>query len=554
MHLRAILSFALFTAIAMPVRADDWAKHDIEALREAGVGGDGPSLLAYLRERTPTEPQRALIDAHIKDFASESFRVRQRAVARLEAFGITAVGALKQARSAADPEIVRQSAMLVQKIEKVPSEILIAVVARSIARLKPDGAVEVLLAQLPAAEDDHIAEELRKALNATTMRAGKPDERIAAALRDNDPARRAAAAEALIHARIKEFDAAIRALLKDNDAGVRAHVALTLVTVARDQAIVPELIRQLADAPPNKVWPAEAVLLQLAGDEAPAVSLVGPPEVRVKARDAWAAWWTKRGRDIDLKKLDDAPRSLGFTLIAQMDLNGTSGEVKEFAPDGRTVRWRVRELQFPIDAHFLPQENRLLVAEHVAQQVTERDMDGKILRRWPIVGPVACRRLANGNTFIGHRNGLMEFDAQNEKVFDYVSNRNDIVAANKGQDGNYAILTRSGQCMRINGQREILKTFAVGRPYVYSQLELLPNNRVLLTQVNGVAEYDLTTGKLEWSALGYGSPTSVQRLANGHTLIASTVTRKIVELDREGKLFNEFALPDGAVPWRVRRR
>jgi hypothetical protein len=74
-----------------------------------------------------------------------------------------------------------------------------------------------------------------------------------------------------------------------------------------------------------------------------------------------------------------------------------------------------------------------------------------------------------------------------------------------------------------------------------------------MTHSNGLAEYDLETGKQLAMIPGYRTLTSVQRLKNGNTLVTSTSARRITELDRTGKVVREIVL-ENQIPWHAKRR
>jgi HEAT repeat protein len=69
--------------------------------------------------------------------------------------------------------------------------------ARMLARKKPVGAVETLLAFLPRAASPEVDREIRYALRVLAKTNGQPDPTLTKALEDKDPRRRQAAAEAL---------------------------------------------------------------------------------------------------------------------------------------------------------------------------------------------------------------------------------------------------------------------------------------------------------------------------------------------------------------------
>ena len=68
---------------------------------------------------------------------------------------------------------------------------------------------------------------------------------------------------------------------------------------------------------------------------------------------------------------------------------------------------------------------------------------------------------------------------------------------------------------------------------------------------NKVVEYD-ADGKSVWEAK-INLPTSVFRLPNGNTLVASRANTKIYELNRDGKEIWSYTVENGR-PMRVRRR
>src|SRR5205823_1725376 len=158
-----------------------------------------------------------------------------------------------------DPEVAARAERCLARLEKVPSSALSRAAARILARERPPGTADAVLAFLPEADDDRVTEELTATLAAVAVTDGRPEPRLLGALRDPNPARRAAAAEALIHAGAPEALAAGRALLHDDSAEVRLRTALRLAE-AQDKAAVPVLIELLAELPQAKAWRAEDLL------------------------------------------------------------------------------------------------------------------------------------------------------------------------------------------------------------------------------------------------------------------------------------------------------
>src|SRR5262249_44623266 len=152
----------------------------------------------------------------------------------------------------------------------------------------------------------------------------------------------------------------------------------------------------------------------IARDKAPAGSAAdGTPAERKKWRDSWARWWDQAQARTDLRKVHLRAPYLKLVLVPEMHAN----QVWECGRDGK-VRWILTGLRQPIDAHYLP-GGRLLIAEVNGGQVTERDRTGKVLWRFAVAQPAACRRLPNGNTFIGTFKRVLEVTPAGKEVFSY---------------------------------------------------------------------------------------------------------------------------------------
>ena len=120
-----------------------------------------------------------------------------------------------------DEEVVRRCTLLLRHLEQNPDTAQAAAAARLLARAKPVGAAEVLLGYLPFVSEAFVADEIRGALPAVAVRDGKPEPVVIAAIKDKNPAKRGAAAEALMCAGVKEQLPAVRELLDDPEPQVR---------------------------------------------------------------------------------------------------------------------------------------------------------------------------------------------------------------------------------------------------------------------------------------------------------------------------------------------
>jgi hypothetical protein len=163
-----------------------------------------------------------------------------------------------------------------------------------------DGGCTALLAYVPFADDDLIAEEVFDALVTLGVRDGTAHKALIDALTDQEPRRRAAGALAVGRSSNVEQRAAVRRLLKDADMNVRLAAARGLVA-GRDKEAIPVLIAMLVEAPLPVAAEAEDLLDRIAGDKAPDISLGTDRE---KCRLAWSQWWDGQRATLDLAKTD----------------------------------------------------------------------------------------------------------------------------------------------------------------------------------------------------------------------------------------------------------
>ena len=331
---------------------------------------------------------------------------------------------------------------------------------------------------------------------------------------------------------MKEF------LKKETDSGVKLLVALALVNDGRDKEVVPEVIRLMAEVPSERGWRAEELLWRIAGEDGPPVSLGSDKASQAKARDAWKKWWDAHEKKVDLAKLD-RESTYGLTIVCESPFRGGIGRVVALGGDGKE-RWSVKGLNWPMDAVPLAGK-KVLIAEHNRNRIVEREIDGKELWSENINQPVSLGRLPNGITWAVGRNQIIEWergDKSNKKhVFNFIRNEYDIVAGNRLKNGEYVLLTQNQQLLKVDRKGTIVKAHGVGGNGVnyYSTVDVLPNGKVLVTLMNSIAEFDLDSGKMGWSAK-YQYATSAVRLRNGNTLVGNQNMGRIVELDKDGKL------------------
>jgi HEAT repeat protein len=281
----AVLPFGASSRAGSPSAPDE------QLLRSAHLGTDGPALLEFFRLRTRAESRRERVPVLIKQLAASSADAADRAAGELAALGKVAVPLLQQAAmDTGQPGAARRARRCLEFIAGDGGTALAAAAARLLALQRPAGAVSVLLAYAPLAEDEAVAREVRTALGALALVNGKPEPILLASLADREPGRRATAAEALCQAGGVDPRPIVRKLLQDPDPAVRLRVALALLAV-QEQEAVPVLIALLGDLPLYQARQAEEALTRLAGDQAPAVALGNEEAARQRCRDTWTAWW-----------------------------------------------------------------------------------------------------------------------------------------------------------------------------------------------------------------------------------------------------------------------
>jgi hypothetical protein len=509
----------------------DAAPAEERVLKQAGLGTDDAALLDFFRKRTPKEAE---VRDLVKKLGDDDFQVREKASRGLVALGPVAEPYLREALSSCDPEVARRAEECLKNIRAGPSAAVVTAAARLLARRKPAGAAEVLLAYAPRAEGESTAEAVEAALAALAVRDGKPDPVLVKVLDDKDPARRAAAAVALARGGARDQLAAVRQRLRDPEAAVRLKVGLALASL-REKDAVPVLIDLLAVLDHGALGPVEDLLYRLAEDKAPDAVPGNDAESRRKYRDAWARWWKDEGGALDMARLDAAGRFLGYTMIVLLD----AGRILEVDAANKP-RWQIDGLGFPLDTQYLPGE-RVLVAEYKAGRVTERNRKGDVLWEKRVDDPLAAQRLANGHTFIATPFQLLEVDGSGKQVFSYVRPQGDrIMKAQKQRNGDIGLVTDAGLFVRLDSSGRELNRFPVNLRTSGGRIDLLPDGRVLvpLKDENQVVEYD-ARGKRVWS-VPFADPVNAVRLPNGHTLITSYQSQRAVEVDRDGKAVWEY--------------
>ncbi len=344
-----------------------------------------------------------------------------------------------------DLEIVRRAKKCLRIIEEsTPTSQSLSAAIRVLAEKQESKAVEVLLGYLPFADDEEVSAEVGRALQTLAVRDGKIDSALTGALKDKLPVRRAVAGAALAHARASEALPAVRKLLNDSDISVRLQVALGLVAIG-DKDAVRQMIGLLTD-PGLSLRQAEKIetyLARLGELKSPLTPLGVEADARKKYHDDWLAWWKAEGSDLTEAEIEGAARPKGYTLVVLLDL----GVVIDLDQKNRP-RWQFRGLELPLDVQMLTGE-RVLVAEHKANRVTERNRKGEILWEKEVDTPLVAQRLPSGNTFVASAIRMVELDREGKEVFGRGPKDGELIMkAVKLGDGEIAYVAQAGFAAR----------------------------------------------------------------------------------------------------------
>lgn len=559
----AVLAISFAVALS-PTTGGDAANRnqaDEQALKSANIATDGPALLAYLRRQIDFAAHPDRINVLIRELGDDEFAVRERASENLAALGRAALPLLKKAETEQkdkDPEIAHRARHCIQRIERGSTSSLAGAVVRLLAVRRPPGTAETLLAYAPAAENDTAIDDVRNALAGLAAKDAAVAGMLKEALPDAQPLRRALAAEALCRAHIAGARDSARALLKDADSTVRLRVAMTLAQL-HDKEAIPVLIELLPALSMKQLLPVEDLLSMAALENAPAVSPGSSSEDRKKHRDAWSAWWKARGDQLDLAKIAEANKPLGYTLLVLLDEGPgglTGGVIKELDADNQQ-RWAVGHLpgglRLPLDVQLLPND-RILVAEQGGNVVTERNLKGEVVWSKDFDSPLVAQRLPNGNTFIAGKTKMTEIDPDGKELYAHLMpGGSQIMRARRLPNGQIACVNESRRFLHLNDKGRILSGFQVHVATFGGRIDILRNGNILIPEKerDKVVEYS-PTGAVVWE-VEVNQPIAAVRLPNGNTLVTSMDERRAVEFNRQGKEVWEYRHPTSRVTRAFRR-
>ena len=529
---------------------------DIKTLNKLGIPTDGAGLLTYFRKRTFSDVKPEQVESLATLLGSNDFQTREEAFQKISLLEAGAKPVLLQFKDSEDAEIRVRVMVLLNRIEEKSNPAIQSVVARVIAAQNPQGSCEVLLNYLPFAHES-VIDDFRDAVAKVGIQNGQAEESLIKAMEDKVPVKRELAGEAIGKLIPEKHLPALKTLLKDKNHQVQYKVALALLKQklkpqmkAITEEAIGTVIDLMAHLTPEELWPAEYILVRLAGEKEPSVRLGTDAVSRKQCSLAWKGWWDKNRANVNFDLLNKEDQRLGRLVVIHQSpnrfVNGKlirgGRKIVEF-DNGKQPRWEfVLENGNPVDVCGVG-PRKILVAEYTGR-ITERDLEGRILpwEKYVTVrgsnnNPCAVKRLENGNTFIASRNQFIEMDRTGKTVYTFNRNRNDICQAGKLENGNIAFVTNDGLLSFLNPRNnQMIRSLRIGQLVSYNGgLETLHNNHVLvpLYNENKVVEYNFQ-GKKVWEA-SVSRPTTVTRLPNGHTVVGSLYSNQVVELNRNGE-------------------
>jgi HEAT repeat protein len=558
----------------VPPPSDD---PDIEFLRRMHVGTDGPSLIKFLEERSPSDVDPDYLEPLIRQLGEPSFEKREQATRRLAIMELTAVDALHKALHHPDKEIARRVQELTDKQDRNRHWGLTLTVVRQLAMKKAPGTLEALLRYLPFTRWDDLQEEIWYAIDSLAVRHGKVQPALVAALRDRSPARRAVAGCIIGRVGKRELKTAVRELLHDKQPMVRLRAAQGLLA-GKDKAAIPVLI-DLLDEPLVEIsWQAEELLHWVAGEDLPKESVGSASEgERDKCRSSWVKWWNNHKAEVDFAKLEreyhrpqlllilDHHRELqaDSSILNRIWLSGTYGNCSwQF---GKQLDRRPRE-PYSFQVCWLP-SNQFLVVDGAGYSLF--DLRGQ--RKWEKENANSypwqqARLLGNGKVLLALGGAIGELDVQGrEKPLTERFSTRLVPVIDIGSDGRiYGAQAQNFECVEGMGELDLATGGLVSATPLPARfkwphmnfVQVLPGGSFLAwreistaADIRGeVLEIDYS-GRVKWR-YDIPEPRQCMRLRNGNTLILNGSenhrNNHLSEVDRRGKVvwegFSEYEI------------
>ncbi|NBR07879.1 MAG: hypothetical protein EBT92_19240 [Planctomycetes bacterium] len=517
---------ALILAVLLSVAMDNTAE-DEKTLTDAGLKSDGNSLIQFLARRSEDKVDPIQIKALITKLGDDNFDIREQTSATLNAIGIAALPDLKTASKSPDVEISRRAKDCIQKIEEGSRKFVVAASIRLLGAKKPEGALTALINYSQFSELDQTTEDLITAITATGSDNGTPSKIILEAIRENKPLAKTICAEALANINPELFKKEALALINSDEPRVRYKVALAFAKLGDKRSIEP-LVSSISSVSQWESSLIDHLLRKLMPSNMPPIGLPQP-----ELQKEWAK------RTVDTSKIPEAllalsAKNFGKTLVVLLD----AGRVI-MLDSSNNILWKIDNLQFPLDAQILPDE-KVLVAEHQGNKVTERNKKGEIIWEKKIDGPLAVQKLEDGSIFIASKSNIVFVDQKGKEISEFTPPNNEpIMKANIASNGDICLVLSTPQgnakFVRFDKNKKQVVSYDIDVRTSGGKVDILPNGNSLITEVYGnrVIEFN-NDGKEVWN-FECEQPVAAVRLPNGNTLVTSMTQMKALEVDPKGK-------------------
>ena len=353
--------------------------------------------------------------------------------------------------------------------------------------------------------------------------------------------RRAAAAVALVEGGAGRattlLPKVLAAAVAESEPDARFQMLFALAATARQKPAVAPLVELLPKLPRGRQWQIEDFLLQLAGSNAPTTPL-GRYAAGDPARAAWLKWWTTTADGFDLAAAKFVPRTTGGLLLVGSAPPVESAVVHELGPD-LLERWRLPPVARLADVRPLPDGTvhlgerlpgnagfRVSVVDPITgQRVRTRLFPVKAPNQLDVPYTQAHPLAGDGVLLVGPGEVAEYAGGKPEAVFAYQRQQKmDVAAACRLADGRTLVIVKGGPPHALfldQAGAEIPDlTLPLASPQYNAAVTAVGADRVLVAEPDGLAEYDVTAGKLVWKHTFAGARMTygVQRLPNGNTL------------------------------------
>jgi outer membrane protein assembly factor BamB len=210
-----------------------------------------------------------------------------------------------------------------------------------------------------------------------------------------------------------------------------------------------------------------------------------------------------------------------------------------------------------VSAAETPIRHRLMFFEYgnCPNRFVELDTDGKIVREFkPRSIAVIFQTLPNGNlvyAYGGKPTGVVEINARNETVWNYVSKCPQVLGCERLANGN-TLVAEQGPCqvVEVDPRGKIVHITKLTTSQAAYHLQVrnvhrLSNGNILAAHEGdgAIREYS-PAGEVVWQYAGVENTGDAIRLANGNTLISGGTQKRVIEVAPAGKIVWEFKAGD----------